>query len=152
MLVFRVSHVITPGGIALADGKVGHEAVGCGAVPMPLVGGGEDDLSGPQWGDGLSAGLDPSLAFGHIESLANRVSVLGGAGAGREMHKSDAGRCVAVTLGDRVDVHVAGEPLGRAFDGRTLGLGFHIPSFPFSSAQDCGRSSALMARRSSIAR
>ena len=69
---------------------------------------------------GAARGLDEPGALGHVERLAERVRVPGGAGAGREVHAQQldvrAGR-------DRVDPDLAGEPLGRAAHGSRAGGG-----------------------------
>ena len=46
------------------DGQVSHEVVGCGAVPVPLLRRGVDDVSGPDLLDLAAAGLHETLAFG----------------------------------------------------------------------------------------
>jgi hypothetical protein len=48
--------------------------VGRRAVPVPLAPGDVDDVAGADGGDGLAAGLDEPLAFGHIQRLADRVA------------------------------------------------------------------------------
>ena len=69
--VGRVADVLSPGGVAFADGQMGHEVVGGGAVPVPFPGGREDDLAGPDGDDGLAKGLDPSFTLGDVEGLGH---------------------------------------------------------------------------------
>jgi hypothetical protein len=62
-------------GDGFGDGQVGHEVVGCGAVPVPLVGGRVDDVTGADLLDVTAAGLDETLAFGDVEGLPDGVLV-----------------------------------------------------------------------------
>src|SRR6266567_8761629 len=70
---------------AFGQGEVGHEVVGCGAVPVPLLRGCVDDVAGTDADDAAAAGLHKSCSFGDIEGLAERVGVPCGARAWREM-------------------------------------------------------------------
>ena len=64
-------------------------------------------------------------SFGDAERLPDRVAVPGGVAAGAEVHRRNAHRVARATLGDRVDMDVAGEPVGRPLHRRRLGLDFH---------------------------
>ena len=113
--VFGAGDVLAPFGVAFADGEVGHEMVGGGAVPVPFAAGGVDGVASSDGGDGFSPGLDAAFAFGDVHGLGDGVAVPGGPGAGREMYEADAGRGVSMALGDAVDPDVTGEPVGRSF-------------------------------------
>src|SRR6266704_4460818 len=102
--------VVTPFGVALGQGQVGHEVVRGGAVPVPLVPGDIDDVAGTDPDDGSAAGLDQSFAFGDVERLGDRVRVPGGAGAGGEVHVAEGELVRFVPGRDWVDPGVAGEP------------------------------------------
>src|SRR5437016_13444150 len=56
------------------------------------------------------------------------MGVPGGPSAGREVDGPDVDLGVAPGLDDRVDPHVAGEPVGWAFDGRRLRFDSHCSS------------------------
>src|SRR5438105_4703615 len=62
--VLVVGEGVPPFGVAFGEGEVGHESGGCGAVPVPLAGRGDDDVAGPD-PDGLPAAawtkLSPSV-------------------------------------------------------------------------------------------
>ena len=73
--------------VALVDGEVDHEPVGCGAVPVLLVGLEEDAVAGADDLDGSAAALAQADAFGDEHGLAQRVAVPVGAGAGHEVHQ-----------------------------------------------------------------
>jgi hypothetical protein len=64
--VVRVAHVLIPLGTALADGEVGHEVAGRGAVPVPFAPGGDDDVAGVDGQDRPAAELSTALAFGDV--------------------------------------------------------------------------------------
>jgi hypothetical protein len=81
--------VFAPLGGAFGDGEVGHEVVGGGAVPVPLVGGRAHDLAGVDGDDGLATGLNESFALGHVEGLSVAVGMPGGVRAGCEVHGVD---------------------------------------------------------------
>src|SRR5689334_5831688 len=91
-----------------------HELVGGRAVPVPLPARRSNNVTGPDHVDRSPAGLDASFAFGDVERLPDRMHVPAGARTGREVDRSDRYRARALALRDRVDVHVAGEPAGRA--------------------------------------
>ena len=57
----------------LGDGKVGHEVIGRGPVPVPLVGRGEDHVPGPHRDDIATLRLDQAVTFGDVEGLAERA-------------------------------------------------------------------------------
>jgi hypothetical protein len=87
--VFVVGEVLAPLGVAFGQGEVGHERSGCGAVPVPLAGRGDDGVAGSD-PDGLSAAsLNEAFAFREGESLAEAVPVPRSVGAGCEMHRSE---------------------------------------------------------------
>src|SRR6266853_2441992 len=71
---------------AFGDGEVGHEVARRGAVPVPFVGGGVDDVTRTYLADLAAAGLHPACSLGDVEGLAEGVGVPGGACAGREAH------------------------------------------------------------------
>src|SRR4029450_1780156 len=99
--------------------------VGGGAVPVPLVRGRRDDVTGADLLDGATAGPHQPPAFGHIQGLADDVRMPGRAGRGGEPDGADPypGRFLAPD--DGVDEDVTGEPFGRASGGRLLGLDGH---------------------------
>src|SRR5215211_2627441 len=129
--VLVVGDVVAPVGLGAAvaggfgDGQMGHVVVGGGAVPVPLVRGRGDDVSGADALDGAAAGLHQALAFGDVEGLADGVGVPGGAGRGGEPDGADPDAGGFLAAGDGVDEDVPGEPFGRAVGGRLLGLDGH---------------------------
>src|SRR5215204_1904322 len=68
--VLVVGDVLAPVGLGpvvaggFGDREVGHEAVGSGAVPVPLAGRRRNDVTGADLLDGAPAGLHEALAFG----------------------------------------------------------------------------------------
>src|SRR5215211_7082708 len=74
---------------SLGDGQMGHVVVGGGTVPVPLVGGRGDDVTGPDLLDGAAAGLHQPLAVGDVQGLADGVRMPGGAGRGGEPDGAD---------------------------------------------------------------
>jgi hypothetical protein len=88
--VLAVADVLAPLCVAFAHREVGHEAVGCGAVPLAPRS--VDDVAGGNGDDRLAAGLDAPLPFGNTQRLADRVAVLDGARSRREVHRADADR------------------------------------------------------------
>ena len=88
--VLLVSDVLAPLGVRspvagrFGDGQVGHVVVcGC-AVPVPDVGGGDDDVAGADLFDGAAARLVQADAVGDQQRLADGVRVPRRAGAGGE--------------------------------------------------------------------
>src|SRR5579875_1757193 len=80
--VLGVGHVLTPGRLALAHGEMRHQPVRSRTVPVPLATRRDDAFA---WSEGeyrAASGLDPGLAFGDVEGLADRVRVPGRAGTG----------------------------------------------------------------------
>ncbi len=58
LVVVLVGDVLAPAGLGsfvagdgFDDGQVGHEVVGCGAVPVPFAGRGADDVAGADFLD-----------------------------------------------------------------------------------------------------
>src|SRR5439155_1301896 len=49
-MVFAIANVLAPFGVAFGHGEMGHEVVGRGPVPVPLVPGRVDDVTGADWG------------------------------------------------------------------------------------------------------
>ncbi len=100
--------------VCLVDGQVDHQPVGRGPVPVFLVGIEEDAVAGSDDLDWTTASLAQADTFGDEHRLAQRVPVPVGAGTGHEVNqvRGDAGR--RRCGGDLVDVHVAGEPVGRS--------------------------------------
>jgi hypothetical protein len=156
--VFGVGDVVAPGGRTAGDGDVGHEMVVGGAVPVLLTVGGDVDVARPDL-DGLFAACsDEAAAFGDVERLAAVVGMPGGPGAGGEMDRADVELRIPLRLDDRVDSHVACEPVGWPFDGRRFRLTSHDsllgrsrsafdgPVVGWRGAQLASRSSASCAR------
>src|SRR5947209_13807878 len=104
---------------------MGHEVVGCGAVPVPLVRGRVDDVARTDVDDVATAGLHAAVALGDVEALAERVGVPGGACTRREVGRAHADAGGWSTLDDGIDPDVSREPLGRTFGGRSPGLQLH---------------------------
>src|SRR5205085_3078706 len=116
-LVLLVSDVLAPGDraaglVVLLHGDVDHEAVRGGAVPVVLAGLEEDAVAGADDLDRAAFALAESGTLGDEDRLAVRVGVPGGSGAGGEVHRRGRERRGGLRCGDRVDVDVAGEPLG----------------------------------------
>ena len=94
--VFLVRDVLAPVRLwpvvrrAFGDGQVGHEVIRGGAVPVPFVGRGQDDVAGADLGDLAAAGLDAPPALEDVEGLADGVGVPRGAGRRREVDRADA--------------------------------------------------------------
>src|SRR5262245_46537039 len=112
-------------GDGLGDGQVGHEVAGRGAVPVPLICRRVDDVAGADLGDVAAAGLDEPSPLGDVQGLPDSVGMPCGAGGGTETDRADPDARGFLTPGDAVDPDISGEPIGRAFDGRLLGLDFH---------------------------
>ncbi len=106
------------------------------SMPVPLAPRRKHRLAGAQQGDRLATSLYPSFAFRDVEALTQGVAVPSGAGSGSEVHVGDGGWRKPMGLGNTVDVHVTGEPVGRPFDCRGLASDFHamIP-FPLGPQQ-----------------
>jgi hypothetical protein len=109
-----------------------------------------DDVAGADGGDGLAVGLDAPHAFRHIQRLADRVAVPGRARAGAKCTDPmlmGEGPCACAMA----SIHTS--PVNHStgpFVVGVLGWTSMRVSLPFLLAQ--GQSSALMARRSSMAR
>ena len=98
LVVVVVGDVLAPVGLGslvvgdgFDDGRVGHEVVGCGAVPVPFAGRGTDDVAGADFIDLSAAWLVEAVAFGDAEGLINGVAVPGGAGRRGESDGADTG-------------------------------------------------------------
>src|SRR5258708_17093750 len=70
LVVLLVGDVLAPAGLGsfvardgLDDGRVGHEVVGCGAVPVPFGDRGTDDVAGADSLDLAAASLVEAGAF-----------------------------------------------------------------------------------------
>src|SRR4029453_10423826 len=74
---------------AFGDGKVGHEVVGGGTVPVPLPRRGVDGVARSDLGDVGAAGLDKAVPLSHVQSLTVGVPMPRVASAGRETHDID---------------------------------------------------------------
>src|SRR5439155_10188246 len=109
---------------ALRHGEVGHEVVGCGAVPVPLVSGCVDHVAGTDVDDVAAPGLHTAYALGDVERLAEGVGVPRGACTRGEADGIDADARGLLTSGDGVDPDVPGEPIGRTLGRRRLGRDF----------------------------
>jgi hypothetical protein len=101
-------------GAGFGDGEVGHEVAGCGAMPVPLVGGGVNDVACADFFDLAAAGLVQAAAFGDIEGLA------------------DAWQCQAVRAGgvNRIDDAL------RGVSGLSRGLFDWHPALPWSGGMN----------------
>lgn len=124
--VFVVGEVFAPFCVAFGEREVDHESVGGGAVPVPFVGLGDDDVAGAEPDERPAARLDESFAFGAVERLAAAVAVPGGVGARREVDAAESDGRRPLAAGDCVDVDVAGEPFGGSTRGWGPGLSFHV--------------------------
>src|SRR3954447_803780 len=93
---------------------VRHQARWRGAVPVVLPWLEEDPVTRSDHLDRAAFALAEAEAFGDPDRLAERVSVPGGARAGREVDGGGTEVPVALGRGDRVDMDRAGEPLSRA--------------------------------------
>src|SRR4051794_41919153 len=96
-----------------------HEVLRGRAVPVLFPAADADDVPGADGDERSASRLDVADAFGDVQRLADGVVVPGGVGARGEVHGAD-GEGGALRLGDRVDVDVAGEPLGGSL--HRLGL------------------------------
>src|SRR4051794_38222585 len=115
--VLLVADVAAPGDgaagvVVLLHGDVGHEAVRGRAVPVVLARLEEDAVAGADDLDAVTLALAEADAFGDEYGLPVRVGVPGGARAGGEVHERGAEGRATGRGGDRVDVDVAGEPVG----------------------------------------
>src|SRR5438445_11582404 len=92
------------GSLALGDtfghGEVGHEVVGCGAVPVPLVRGGVDDITSADTDDVAAPGLHESSSLGDVQGLAESVVVPGCARPRRDADLSDTVASGTFATGD----------------------------------------------------
>ena len=91
-MVLGVGDVVSPCGVAFADGQVGHEVVGGGTVPVPFPCGHENAFAGPDGDDRLAAATGPSFALGDVERLGHSVAVPGGARSRAEAYKGNVER------------------------------------------------------------
>jgi hypothetical protein len=66
---------------------VEHEAVACRAVPVVLAWFEVDAVAGADGLDAAAFALAEANALGEVDGLAVRMGVLGGPGAGREVHE-----------------------------------------------------------------
>src|SRR3954452_23173554 len=133
--------------VDLLDGDVGHEAVRGGAVPVVLTGLEEHAVAGTDDLDGAALALAEADALGDEDRLAVRVGVPGGARAGCEVHERGGERRCGLGRGDRVDVDVAGEPVGGALlrlDAAAGDLHVGAPSNRRSSAGRANVSAAAV--------
>ena len=80
VVVLGVRDVLAPLSVSFGQREMGHEMVGCGAVPVPLVARRGDHIAGADREDGPAAGLHAPFAFGHVERLADRMRMPGAAG------------------------------------------------------------------------
>ena len=121
-VVLLVGHVLSPLGFGavlalgqtVPNGEVSHEMVRRRPVPVPLRWRAPGSVARPDQQDRAAAGLCETYTLGDVQGLAVGVAVPGGPGAGGEVHRID----LAATLtagGDDIEVHIAGEPLGRPF-------------------------------------
>src|SRR5256885_1984399 len=92
VVVLGVRDVLAPLSVSFGQREMGHEMVGCGAVPVPLVARRGDHIAGADREDGPAAGLHAPFAFGHVERLADRMRMPGAAGPRGEVHGSDGHR------------------------------------------------------------
>src|SRR3954453_7320049 len=86
-------------------------------MPVVLAGLEEDAVAGADDLDRAAFALAEANALGDKDSLAVRVGVPGGPGAGGEVHIYRSERRAAHRVRDGVDVDVAGEPVRRPFHG-----------------------------------
>src|SRR3712207_6261820 len=92
-----------------AYGYVDHEGVGPRAVPVPLVRGEVDDVSGLYLDDGLAFSLCPTGAGNDVEELALRVGVPVRARTRLEEHAEETR--TRRGNGRRLQPDIPGEPL-----------------------------------------
>ena len=109
--------------VGFLHGDVGHEAVGCGSMPMLLAGFDVDDVAGPDLDDFSAAVGDEPDAVGDVQRLALGVGMPGGASPGGEADVCAADRGLVVRVSDGVDVDVAGEPVGWSASGLPTACG-----------------------------
>ena len=91
--------------VCFVDGEVDHESVGCGAVPVFLVGFEQDAVAGADDLDRAAAALAQADALGDKDGLSERVGVPRGP---RARGKVDAARLQARGARrrrDRIDVN-----------------------------------------------
>src|SRR3954468_13410117 len=120
--VLLIGHVPTPAHraaevVVLLHGDMGHEAVRGGTVPVVLAWLEEHAVARPDGLDRAAFALAEADALGDEDGLSMRVRMPGGPGARGEMHQGGGERRAAGRGGERVDVDVAGEPVGRALLG-----------------------------------
>src|SRR5205814_1333228 len=92
---------------------------GTSSVRAVLIGG-DVHVAGPDLDGFLASRLHDTATFDDIQRLAAVMGVPRGASAGREVDSADVERGAAVGLDDRVDPHIAGEPVGWSFHGGRL--------------------------------
>ena len=87
--------------------------------------------AGVNFFDGAIPALRPAATCGNDESLAERMSVPGGARSGLESYAGALNEGRIGSLKERIDAHGAGEPLGWSFGGRLRAgsLDFHFSEF-----------------------
>src|SRR3984893_10227729 len=147
-LVLLVGDVLKPGGPvtvrgALVERDVRHEVGRRGTVPVLLTRRRVDHLARPGHDDFPVPGAKQGDALGDIEGLPNGVGMPRGAGARGEVDAA-AGHAGRLGLADvnRVDVHVAGEPLRRPLQRGLLRLNVHLGCLPCLGPVVSGRPSS----------
>src|SRR5437660_122352 len=107
----------SPGVVDLEHRDVGHEAVGCSAVPVLFAGLEEDAVAGTDHLDRSAAALSATDALDDVDRLAVRVGVPCGARAGGEVNAACTQARAVRRRRDSVDVDRASEPVARPAHG-----------------------------------
>ena len=68
-VILGVGHVWPPVRRTLGDGQMGHEVLGTGTVPVLFAVRGEHDITGTEFDDLLTSGLDPAAPLGDVEGV-----------------------------------------------------------------------------------
>src|SRR6185437_5042574 len=137
--VFVVRDVLTPGRVIarvvdVEQREMAHEAVWRRTVPVLLARLEEDAVACLEYLDRPAAPLRTADALEDVDRLAIWMGVPGGARTGHEVHADRACARGARRCGDRVEVHRAGEPLGRPVAGLERVPGdLHQPTAFFTS-------------------
>ena len=112
----------------LLNSNVGHARCGRSAVPMLFAGREPDDITGPDLLDRATFALSPAKARRNDQSLPERMSVSCCSCAWLECYAGGLDKSRIRRLKQRIDAHIASEPLGGAYCGglRAHSFDFHV--------------------------
>src|SRR4051812_33320915 len=120
--VLLVRHVLQPiDGLAVErflNGDMAHAGRGCRAMPVLLAGQADHHVAGPDLAFRTVGTLHPTATGRDDQPLAKRMRMPSRAGAGLESDKGGRDARRVYRRKQRIDAHIAREPVVRAFAGR----------------------------------